>query len=78
MAGGTLHSLSPAHAVGCGDGIEAMLLPRPLTSAPSAQWPRLETLTAGLALPEGYTFRPIAREEVSIVVDQLRVWYPDV
>ncbi|HVG63782.1 MAG TPA: hypothetical protein VNA24_34780 [Hyalangium sp.] len=55
-----------------------MLLPRPLTSAPSAQWPRLETLTAGLALPEGYTFRPIAREEVSIVVDQLRVWYPDV
>lgn len=55
-----------------------MFLPRPPSNAPLAHWPRLETLPATVAIPEGYTFRPIAHEEVSTVVDRLRAWYPDV
>jgi RimJ/RimL family protein N-acetyltransferase len=50
-----------------------MLLPRP-----TVQWPLLETLLGGVELPEGYTFRPLARGEVSTAVDRLRAWYPDV
>jgi len=49
-----------------------------LRPAPSVQWPLLETLPASVSIPEGYTFRPIAREEVATVVERLRTWYPDV
>ncbi len=41
-------------------------------------WPRLETLSSSVTLPEGYTFRPIAEDEVPTVIDRLRAWYPDV
>lgn len=50
-----------------------MLLP-----SPTAHWPRMETLPASVPIPEGYSFRPIARHEVATVVERLRAWYPDV
>jgi RimJ/RimL family protein N-acetyltransferase len=47
----------------------------PPTTAP---WPTLEPLCARVDLPQGYTFRPIARDELPTVIAQLRAWYPDV
>jgi RimJ/RimL family protein N-acetyltransferase len=44
----------------------------------TAPWPLLERLTPPVPIPEGYTFRPIAREELPTVIEQLRAWYPDV
>ena len=49
-----------------------------MTSPPTAYWPSLETLAPRVATPDGYTFRPLAREELPTIIERLRAWYPDV
>jgi RimJ/RimL family protein N-acetyltransferase len=47
-----------------------------MSSLPLTRWPSLDPLPPHVSIPEGYTFRPLAREEVPIVIDRLRAWYP--
>jgi RimJ/RimL family protein N-acetyltransferase len=49
-----------------------------MTAPLTVRWPSLDTLPSHIAIPEGYTFRPLARDEVPTVIDRLRAWYPDV
>jgi hypothetical protein len=42
------------------------------------RWLPLDEMLAGLAIPEGIRFEQLARDQIDLVIERLRAWYPDI
>jgi len=42
------------------------------------QWPTVEDLTARAPLPPGYRYTYLTRGEIPVLIDSLKVWYPEI